>query len=152
MFAHQRTITAPVPRRWVWAALADPRHLASWGPIDRCEVDHVDVLRPGLEVSCVVELLGRPVGATLCVLEVEPQRYLGLRLEMLAATVYECLTLTPDGSTSTHVDLELDVMTPLPSDAIHQWVDQHAEEMTAGLTQFLHLESAAIGRPSSPPV
>lgn len=147
MFAQGCSIVAPVPRPWAWAALLDARSLAAWNAVDGCDVRDLTTLSVGDEVSCMVRMLGRPIGATLCITELEHERLFGLRTESLAASIFETLTLSPDSATGTRIDYAVDVLTPVPGPAVERAVSEHAQATCRGLGDFL--QPGRVGDPGS---
>lgn len=147
MFAQGCSIVAPVPRPWAWAALVDARSLAAWNAVDGCDVQDLTTLTIGDEVSCMVRMLGRPIGATLCVTELEQDRVLGLRTECLAASIFETLTLAPHSATETRIDYVVDVLTPVPGRALERAISEHAGATCRGLGEFL--QPGRVGDPGS---
>lgn len=136
MFAQRCTISTSLPRPWVWAALTDAQNLPTWSGIEGCTPESSVPLDVGNELHCTLTLLGREVGATLAVVDVDAERCLVLRIESLVATLFESVTLTQEGST-TVVEYELDAMSPVAGPAFRTWIRAHAQVAEQGLRSLL---------------
>lgn len=145
MYAQRCTRTAAVPRAWAWSALTDAHALSSWSPVEVHDVPEGQLLTPGLELGCHLDVLGRPVGATLCVLEAEQERCLSLKVESLAATLFESFTLAAHGVAETEVEYRSDVLSPVPGPALQAWFVAHVEAMQDGLSALLQPAGADAG-------
>ncbi len=142
-----------MPRAWAWSALTDAQALSSWSPIQLHDVAEGQVLRAGLELGCHLDILGRSVGATVCVLEAEAERHLSLRVESLAASLFESFTLTSLGVTQTQVQYAADVLSPVPGRALEAWFASHAEAVLHGMDGLLRPVAptgAGAPRPAPP--